>query len=409
MTSPVTRLLSFVKVHPFPHLLWARRHTLVVLCAVLALLFSSLPAFAASDDELRADLEAAQEQKEGLYGDLQEATERVDELEAKLAVLQDRADALSAEVAALERRSNAALGRMRLRAIQAYKGQASDNFVFLSGADALASLNDRTHYMSALTQSDAETSETASALATITAARRKDLALVNEELDGVLADATAARADLTRQFAEAGQVTEDLSAELARREEEARRLAAEAAAKRAAAKTAAEEAAAAEAERRAAAASRSAEEVREEVVEEAEESRPPAASNGMVCPQAQPRSFTDTWGAPRSGGRTHEGTDIFGAYGGNVYAITSGTIEWTDTGASAGLWLSLRGNDGHQYWYMHLSGFVAGEGQSVSAGDLIAYNGDTGNAQGTSPHIHFEYHPGGGGPINPYPLLASIC
>ncbi len=129
----------------------------------------------------------------------------------------------------------------------------------------------------------------------------------------------------------------------------------------------------------------------------------------MVCPQAQPRSFTDTWGAPRSGGRTHEGTDIFGARGGNVYAIVSGTVEWTSTGATSGLFLSLRGNDGHTYWYMHLQDFVARAGQRVSAGDLIAHNGDTGNARGTTPHIHFEYHPGGGGAVNPYPLLRSVC
>ena len=119
--------------------------------------------------------------------------------------------------------------------------------------------------------------------------------------------------------------------------------------------------------------------------------------------------FTDTWGAPRSGGRSHEGTDIFGARGGAVFAIVSGTVEWTTVGSMSGLMLSLRGNDGHTYWYMHLQDFVASEGQSVSAGELIAHNGDTGNARGTTPHIHFEYHPGGGGPVNPYPMLKAVC
>jgi peptidoglycan LD-endopeptidase LytH len=92
-----------------------------------------------------------------------------------------------------------------------------------------------------------------------------------------------------------------------------------------------------------------------------------------------------------------------------VFAITGGVVEWTRTGGSAGLFLSLRGDDGHRYWYMHLQDFVARAGQRVSAGQLIAHNGDTGNARGTTPHIHFEYHPGGGGAVNPYPMLKQVC
>ncbi len=92
-----------------------------------------------------------------------------------------------------------------------------------------------------------------------------------------------------------------------------------------------------------------------------------------------------------------------------MFAITDGTVQWTQTGATSGLFLALRGDDGHDYWYMHLQDFVAAEGDRVTAGELIAHNGDTGNARGTTPHIHFEYHPGGGAPVNPYPLLKSVC
>jgi peptidoglycan LD-endopeptidase LytH len=136
---------------------------------------------------------------------------------------------------------------------------------------------------------------------------------------------------------------------------------------------------------------------------------PPASSGASACPQDNPRSFTDTWGAPRGGGRQHQGTDIFGARGGKVFAIADGVVEFTRAGGNAGLWLSLRGTDGHRYWYMHLQDFVAAPGQRVSAGELIAHNGDTGNARGTTPHIHFEYHPNGGSPVNPYPVLRQVC
>ena len=131
------------------------------------------------------------------------------------------------------------------------------------------------------------------------------------------------------------------------------------------------------------------------------------STGGMACPVAGPVSFTDTWGAPRSDGRTHEGTDMMAAYGTPVAAITSGTITYAAYNGSGGNMIFLSGDDGNQYWYMHnQENYVTGG--RVSTGDIIASVGDTGNATGT-PHVHFEYHPGGGGPVNPYPLVASIC
>ena len=390
-------------MHPFPRFQRARRLLAIALVAALALLVSSLPAVAASDDELRRQLDQAQDERQSLLGSLQEATERVDALEARLAEVQDRTARLTDELKALTRRQDAARDRLTARAVSAYKGHTADDLIVLAGTGSLESLTRRSHYLSAMTRADRATTESASALATVTSARRSELAKANEELDALVAEANDARAELTRQYAEAGAVAEDLRAELARREAEAKRLAEIAAAKRAA-----NAADAAMAQRRAQAASRSADAARDQVAA-AVQSAEPAGNGGMVCPQAQPRSFTDTWGAPRSGGRSHQGTDIFGARGGPVYAITDGTIMWTRSGSLSGLWLSLRGDDGHQYWYMHLQDFVASGGQRVSAGELIAHNGDTGNARGTSPHIHFEYHPGGGGAVNPYPLLKSIC
>ncbi|MDP9067562.1 MAG: peptidoglycan DD-metalloendopeptidase family protein [Actinomycetota bacterium] len=132
----------------------------------------------------------------------------------------------------------------------------------------------------------------------------------------------------------------------------------------------------------------------------------PVGSGGMACPVAGAVSFIDSWGYPRSG-HTHQGTDMMAAYGTPVVAITDGTITLSDYGGSAGYWIILSGDDGHQYWYMHNQQNLVSGGH-VSAGQQIATVGDTGNAAGT-PHVHFEYHPGGGAAINPYPLVASVC
>ena len=133
---------------------------------------------------------------------------------------------------------------------------------------------------------------------------------------------------------------------------------------------------------------------------------PPRPTGGMTCPVGGATSFIDSWGAPRSG-HTHQGVDMMGAYGTPLVAITSGTITLSDYGDSAGYWQILSGDDGHQYWYMHNQTNIVNGGR-VSVGQQIATVGDTGNAAGT-PHLHFEYHPGGGAAINPYPLVASLC
>ena len=130
------------------------------------------------------------------------------------------------------------------------------------------------------------------------------------------------------------------------------------------------------------------------------------STGGMYCPVGGATSFVDSWGAPRSG-HTHQGVDMMGAYGTPLVAITSGTITYAAYDGSGGNMIFLSGDDGHQYWYMHNQENLVTSGH-VSAGQQIATLGDTGNAAGT-PHLHFEYHPGGGAAINPYPLVASLC
>lgn len=121
--------------------------------------------------------------------------------------------------------------------------------------------------------------------------------------------------------------------------------------------------------------------------------------------------FIDTWHAPRGGGRKHEGVDILGPEGRYLYAVVDGTIShvYRDRpGSLTGNGLRLETSDGTYFFYAHLEAVADGieAGTKVAAGEIIGYNGSTGNA-GT-PHLHFEVHPQGGAAVNPYPLVAAI-
>jgi len=119
-------------------------------------------------------------------------------------------------------------------------------------------------------------------------------------------------------------------------------------------------------------------------------------------------TFTDDWWFPRFVPmiHLHEGTDIFAAYGTPARAPASGTLKQTFSPVG-GLSAYVTEADGTYYYLAHLSRFEPGQvsGQAVAAGDVIGYVGDSGNARGTSPHVHFEVHPRGGGPTNPKPRL----
>jgi murein DD-endopeptidase MepM/ murein hydrolase activator NlpD len=129
----------------------------------------------------------------------------------------------------------------------------------------------------------------------------------------------------------------------------------------------------------------------------------------VSCPVSKPFSFVDSWGAARSGGRAHKGTDIMNPLGNKVHAIVDGVVTRQTNSSLGGISLYLRGDNGIEYYYAHLMRYASRVGQRVKAGELIAINGQTGNARYTAPHVHFEVHPGGGGPVNPYPYVKAAC
>ncbi|MGE5210010.1 MAG: M23 family metallopeptidase [Acidobacteriota bacterium] len=135
-------------------------------------------------------------------------------------------------------------------------------------------------------------------------------------------------------------------------------------------------------------------------------SPPPSnAGSGIVCPVAGPRAFADTWGAPRSGGRSHEGVDMMSPGGTPLVAVESGYAQFKTTRLGGNsVWIN--GNSGTRYFYAHLSAWE-GSSRNVSQGEVIGYVGATGNT--TANHLHFEVHPGGGRAVNPYPYVRAVC
>lgn len=134
-------------------------------------------------------------------------------------------------------------------------------------------------------------------------------------------------------------------------------------------------------------------------------SPPPSnAGSGIVCPVAGPHAFADTWGAARSGGRSHEGVDMMAPSGTPLVAVESGFAEFKTTRLGGNsVWVN--GNSGTRYFYAHLSAWE-GSSRNVSQGEVIGYVGATGNT--TANHLHFELRPGGRA-VNPYPYVRAVC
>ncbi len=138
------------------------------------------------------------------------------------------------------------------------------------------------------------------------------------------------------------------------------------------------------------------------------------AGGGYVFPVAGEASFSDDFGVPRTT-TWHHGNDIFASLGTPLVAVADGSlfnVGWNDVGGNR-LW--LRDALGNEFYYAHLSDFtpLARDGAVVRAGDVIGFVGATGDAVGTSPHVHFEIHPselsaqGYDGVVNPYPYLVA--
>jgi hypothetical protein len=149
--------------------------------------------------------------------------------------------------------------------------------------------------------------------------------------------------------------------------------------------------------------------------------KPPAR---IIFPVIGPAQYVDDFGDSRSQG-SHEGNDIVSVRRALAVAAEAGTVEFDQSpNRAGGCMLYLNGRSGTKYVYVHLNNDLTAKndnrgrcvpgtafpkglrtGAAVEAGQPIGYVGDSGDADGASPHLHFELHPGGGGAVSPYPWL----
>lgn len=320
------------------------------------------------------------------------SAENSDQVRARLAKVVAEADAAEARVAELETRIAKVEKRLAKveRSLEATGSAigARSRALYMSGAGGFGvvasmmssdkdTVLSKLGYLEVVARNDEQLLREGTAL-------RRSLRQDRVELDQLRADAVRTATQLTERRAELMKLLDKLAAQ---------------------------EQAAAERSRIAAERARAA---RLEAIRRARASRArvaPVLSGTFACLVGPARAYSDTFGAPRSGGRRHQGVDVFAPYGSPVYAVESGVVVESGSNGLGGIVIWLQGDSGTAYYYAHNSANLVRTGERVAVGEQIGRVGTSGNAQGTPPHVHFEVHPGGRrvAAINPTPFVRRVC
>jgi murein DD-endopeptidase MepM/ murein hydrolase activator NlpD len=139
---------------------------------------------------------------------------------------------------------------------------------------------------------------------------------------------------------------------------------------------------------------------------------PRLTAGGYAFPVVGDVNYDSTFGAARAAPIVaHEGNDIFAEFGSPAVAVHDGRITKVGTLPISGNRLWVVTDDGDAFFYAHLSSFsnAARNGNRVKAGEVLGFIGNTGDAEPTPPHLHFEVHPGGidEDAVDPYPILRA--
>ena len=310
------------------------------------------------------------------------ATARYEDAQTTYYTLEDDIDRTKQQVAGLQKNADALSAVATARALEAYKGGNSDLDAIMNGADVLEAMR-RSELLDRVNRQG-------NAAVDQLGAMTEDLHVQQAELDhklgqqaDLVANLEAKQADVRNALAAAEAAEQQLKERLAREQRERELQDRLQKARAVAAASATKKGSSAPLPR----------------------GKSVVVVGGFQCP-VPGSSFSSTFGAPRSGGRRHQGVDMMAGRGTSIYAVVSGSVSHSSSGLGGNqIW--LHGSDGNTYFYAHLSAYVGGGG-AVNAGDEIGKVGDTGNARGT-PHLHFEIHPGGGAAVDPYPTVRAHC
>lgn len=384
--------------------------------AVLALLIllTVMPAFSpASGASLKERLAQKQAELNAAYAEYSKFQDRMNVLaekqnaaEVRMAQIDDAINSVENEISLAEKDMEIAQAQLAERIVDLYKNNYSSTPQYLEvlfeESDFVTVLR-RFDMMGKLADRDQELFEQVGQYLGQEEERQLTLEEKKRAQDEVLAEIDGLQAEMQQEFEASEGEYQRLMTQVLNLREEVRK---------------AEEAARLAAERAAAAAAAAAKAKQQTTSSSSNTRRTTSTYSGggnvqsgsFVFPVQGPHSYIDSWGAPRSGGRTHKGTDILAPRGTPVVACVTGTISRTsptDSGLG-GITIYLRGNDGYTYYYAHLDGIAGGisSGVSVSAGQLIGWVGSTGNA-GSTNHLHFCAYTSGGVAVNPYSILRA--
>jgi murein DD-endopeptidase MepM/ murein hydrolase activator NlpD len=316
------------------------------------------PALADTKDQL----DAAEAQLAQIQAELNRATAAWQSAVGRLD--QTKAEILQARVriGTIERRLERIDARLENRAVAAFTNGPASTIDLLLSSDSFTDFSDRLEFLGSVAQDDV------------------DLALEQENAQEDLRREREDLLDLSEQQAEMAEelrgIQERIDAELDRIQDRVADLLAEYRQEQAAAREL-------------------------QILGQS----PDPSSPIQVCPVAGPNSFVDSFGWPRDG-HSHQGIDLIAPAGTPIVAAHPGVVSHSSS-SSGGIQAYVRASSGTYTFYAHLSGYSSASG-SVGAGTVIGYVGSTGNA-GSTNHLHFEYHPGGGAAINPYQMLVGVC